>query len=99
MKYRIIAASAALAVVPVAGAVVAQPAQAAYNPPCASRAEYRAIHPGMTVARTQQIIGSKGRLSMGGTYMSQRQWHVCGSAFSWVTLTYLSGRLNNKVLI
>jgi hypothetical protein len=80
-------------------AVTAAPAHAAVNPGCATRAEFSRIHHGQTVRTTQRIIGSKGRVSMAGSFLSQRQWHVCGSSFSWVTLTYLNGRLDNKIML
>lgn len=80
-------------------AVAAAPAEAATNTSCATRAEFRRIHVGQNVRTTQSIIGSRGRLTMAGSYMSQRQWRVCGSPYSYVTLTYVSGRLNNKIML
>jgi hypothetical protein len=73
--------------------------KAAVNPPCASRAEFSRIRTGMPVRTTQAIIGSPGQVSMAGSFMSQRQWRVCGSPYSWVTLTYMQGRLDNKILL
>lgn len=96
---KIILAATALAAVAAPLAVSVAPAQAATNPPCATRAEFSRLRVGMTVPTTQHIIGSPGRVTMAGSLMSQRQWHVCGSAYSWVTLTYLHGRLDNKILL
>ena len=79
--------------------VAAAPAEAATNTSCATRAEFRRIHVGQSVRTTQAIIGSRGRVSIAGSFMSQRQWKVCGSPYSWVTLTYVHGRLDNKILI
>jgi hypothetical protein len=78
-------------------AVIAAPAEA--NTPCASRAEFRQIHVGQTVRKTQAIIGSRGKVTVAGSFLSQRQWRVCGSSYSWVTLTYVQGRLDNKILL
>jgi hypothetical protein len=90
----------ALAAVATPLALTATPAEAAaVNPPCASRAEFNRIRVGMPVRTTQSIIGSPGKVSMAGSFFSQRQWRVCGSAYSWVTLTYMNGRLDNKILI
>jgi hypothetical protein len=97
---QIAVATAAAATLGTGLAVVSAPAaNAAGNPPCATRAEFRKIHVGQSVARTQHIIGSKGRVTMAGSWLSQRQWHVCGSSFGWVTLTYTSGRLDNKIML
>lgn len=96
---KIIVTAAALAAVATPLAVTA-PAHAASNPACASRTEFGRIHVGQSVRTTQQIIGSNGRLTMGGSFMSQRQWRACsGSGSFWVTLTYLNGRLNNKIML
>lgn len=82
------------------GLAVATSTAAEANTPCATRAEFRQIHRGMTVHRTQQIIGSRGRVTMAGSWLSQRQWHACsGSGAYWVTLTYASGRLDNKIML
>jgi len=74
-------------------------AAAAAPAACATRAEFGRIRVGMPVRTTQQIIGGPGKVSMAGSFMSQRQWRVCGSPYSWVTLTYLQGRLDNKILL
>jgi hypothetical protein len=74
------------------------PAEAAGNPSCATRAEFRQIHRGMTVRRTQNIIGSRGRVTIAGSWLSQRQWNVCNSRWGVVTLTYANGRLDNKIM-
>jgi hypothetical protein len=78
---------------------VAAPAEAAANTSCATRAEFRQIRLGQTVRTTQRIIGSRGRVTIAGSFMSQRQWKVCGSVFSHVTLTYVNGRLDNKIFL
>jgi hypothetical protein len=92
--------AAALAAVATPLALAATPAEAAAaNPSCASRAEFSRIRVGMPVRTTQTIIGSPGQVSMAGSFMSQRQWRVCGSPYSWVTLTYMQGRLDNKILL
>ncbi len=80
-------------------AVAAGPAEAATNTPCATRAEFKRIHVGQTVPTTQRIIGSKGRVTIAGSFMSQRQWKVCGSPYSYVTLTYVNRRLDNKIML
>jgi hypothetical protein len=92
---------AALVTVATPLAVVAAPAEAAaYNPPCASRAEFNRIRPGMTVPTTLAIVGGPGKITMGGSFMSQRQWKACpGSGAYWLTLTYVQGRLDNKILL
>jgi hypothetical protein len=80
-------------------AALGHSAKAVANPSCASRAEFSRIRVGMPVRTTQSIIGSPGQVSMAGSFMSQRQWRVCGSPYSWVTLTYTQGRLDNKILL
>jgi hypothetical protein len=86
-------------------AVVTAPAEAATTSAsasastCATRAGFSRVRVGQSVATTQAILGSKGKVSMAGSFMSQRQWRVCGSAYSWVTLTYVQGRLDNKILL
>jgi hypothetical protein len=101
MKRLIIAAVAAAAVAaPVAAVAVPGAANAAYNPPCASRAEFGRIHVGQSVRTTQSIIGSAGHVTIAGSWMSQRQWHACSyTGAYWVTITYLSGRVNNKIML
>lgn len=98
MKKIIATAVAAVAVAAPLAVVAATPAEAASNPSCATRAEFRRIHPGQTVRTTQNIVGSKGRVTMAGTFMSQRQWKVCGSPWGSLTLTYVQGRLDNKIM-
>ena len=96
-KIRIAAIGAALiGTIPI-GVALAQPADAAVG--CATRAEFRKVHVGQSVKTTQHIIGGKGRQTIGGSFLSQRQWKVCGSPFSWVTLTYVNGRLDNKIML
>jgi len=91
----------ALAAIAAPLALVATPAEAASSavPACATRAEFNRVRVGMPVSRTQAIIGGPGRVTIAGSFMSQRQWKVCGSAWSYVTLTFLQGRLDNKILL
>jgi len=98
MKKFIATVVAAVAVAAPLAVVAATPAQAASNPGCATRAEFRRIHPGQTVRTTQNIVGSKGRVTMAGSFISQRQWKVCRSAWGSLTLTYVQGRLDNKIM-
>jgi hypothetical protein len=82
----------------VEAAPAARSAQAA--PACATRAEFNRIRVGMTVPTTIRIVGGPGKVTMAGSFMSQRQWKACpGSGTYWLTLTYLNGRLDNKILL
>ena len=78
-----------------ARAILGGEARAEFSGPCV---EFRQIHRGMTVRRTQNIIGSRGRVTIAGSWLSQRQWNVCNSRWGVVTLTYANGRLDNKIM-
>lgn len=93
-----VAASALVAVA--APLAVTSTASAHTNPPCASRGEFNRIKVGMAVATTQRIVGSPGKVTMAGHFLSQRQWRACPSSGSyWLTLTYINGRLDNKIML
>jgi hypothetical protein len=100
MFRRILLAAAAicLASAPVVFAPATAGASVAANPACATRAEFNRIHPGQTVRTTQRIIGSRGKVTMAGSLISQRQWAVCGQPYNVLTVTYLQGRVDNKIM-
>lgn len=99
MKKIIAASAAAVAIAAPLGVVVsAAPAQA--NTPCATRTEFNHVRVGQSVLTTQQIIGGPGKVTMAGTLLSQRQWRACsGSGAYWVTITYVHGRVDNKIML
>lgn len=80
-------------------AMATSPASAAVNPPCMSRAEYRAIKVGMPLIRVRAIVGSRGKNSMQSSYMSIWQWKVCTNPYGVGTVAFVRGRVDNKSYI
>lgn len=96
---RLALAATALVAVAAPIAVVAAPASAAYNPPCATRAEFRAIHTGQSLTKVASIVGSRGRVSMSSPYVVIRQWKTCGNPYGNMTIGFSGGRVQSKIFI
>jgi hypothetical protein len=90
---RIILAATAVAAVSSPLAVAVAPADAATNPPCASRAEFRTVHNGMTIDRVKRIVGSIGKQTIyfppmfGDPAEQSRDTHQCGG-YGFISLDY-----------
>jgi|SRR5215467_8199842 len=96
MKYRIIAASAVLALVPVVGTVA--PAQAS-NPPCMSRAEFKKIHKGMSLTKVAHIVGSRGKVTLSSPPLVVRAWKTCPNPFGNASVGFWSGHVQSKLFV
>jgi len=96
---RVVLALVALVAVAAPVTVAAAPANAANNPPCMSRAEFKKIHVGMNPTRIKAIVGSSGRLTMNAGWTKIRQWKHCGSMFGLGQVSYTGGHVNNKLMI
>ena len=79
-------------------ALVATPAEAAGNPPCMTRAEFRKIHKGMTVTQVKRIVGSAGRISLSSPPMIIRDHKTC-TAFHVANVGYWGGKVQSKIFI
>ena len=101
MKMTVLAAAAVLAVAaPVA--LTAAPANAAtkahHNPPCLTRAEFNRIHQGQSLPTVAKIVGSKGRVSLGSSFMTIREFTTC-TAFHVSNVSFQHGRVVSKLYI
>lgn len=79
--------------------VAAQPAQAATNPPCATRAEFNRIHVGQSLGTVAAIVGGPGKVTLASSYLTIRQWGVCGSPFGIMSLGFTNRRVQSKTFI
>lgn len=97
MRRIIIAAVAAAAVAAPVLATTA-PANAA-NPPCMSRAEFRQIHQGQSLATVARIVGSRGAVSLSSPPLVVRHWKSCSNPYGSGSIGFWSGRVQSKIFI
>lgn len=93
-------ALAAAVVLPSSVAAVA-PASAATSTACVTRAEYRTVKKGMTLAQAQRAFGARGRLTShnvfsDGDVWQSRDWKPCGSRYGYVQVDFVNGLVTAK---
>jgi hypothetical protein len=74
------------------------PANAAGNPPCITRAEFRKIHNGMSLTQVRRIVGGTGRVSLSSPPIVIRDFKTC-TAWHVSNVSFWSGRVDSKLYI
>jgi hypothetical protein len=99
MMRKLALAAAATVTAVTATLVPATAAQAADTPTCVTRAEYKAVHKGMTKTRVHRIFDISGKrmaIAHSGGFTSEiRSYKTC-QKFSAVSIAYDNGKLSAK---